>query len=423
MTQAEQAFDDSKPLFMGMGNDEALLAVTQIASEFGMLSDRCRNTLDVYRAIADKLPAELSGKREAIEDKINEWRYTNWSPWRSFDAYSGYIASLVSSGRAETNAADANAAAAARAAAAAAAADAARAAEAAAAAARARDERAPPRETKCNKCAAALQAGKIDRRLAEKVCPGGLRRGTCVVCRSGPVPAKVDGPGDKPLGRAARKVLIIANKQYNGEEDVSKGEANAAEATATDLRAAVPDDAVFGDAGCIGALETASAEATPAGDSAANAHDDGLEAYTSQLAALRGDIAHTTAPRPPTPPTPPTPLPAPPSLQRRTRKPPPSLPRPRRMAPLKASPQPTASSASSMPSPPSRPLPSPSSAPSSAGSTSVRSHTPPAPRSYSCSPSPPVEPRSRAPPSPSSMLLHSPPQQAVLASAALTSTL
>ncbi|EOD27897.1 hypothetical protein EMIHUDRAFT_204930 [Emiliania huxleyi CCMP1516] len=58
MTQAEQAFDDSKPLFMGMGNDEALLAVTQIASEFGMLSDRCRNTLDVYRAIADKLPAE-----------------------------------------------------------------------------------------------------------------------------------------------------------------------------------------------------------------------------------------------------------------------------------------------------------------------------------------------------------------------------
>ena len=127
MTQAEQAFDDSKPLFMGMGNDEALLAVTQIASEFGMLSDRCRNTLDVYRAIADKLPAELSGKREAIEDKINEWRYTNWSPWRSFDAYSGYIASLVSSGRAETNAADANAAAAARAAAAAAAADAARA--------------------------------------------------------------------------------------------------------------------------------------------------------------------------------------------------------------------------------------------------------------------------------------------------------
>ena len=71
MTQAEQAFDDSKPLFMGMGNDAALLAVTQIASEFGMLSDRCRNTLDVYRAIADKLPAELSGKREAIEDKIS----------------------------------------------------------------------------------------------------------------------------------------------------------------------------------------------------------------------------------------------------------------------------------------------------------------------------------------------------------------
>ena len=48
MTQAEQAFDDSKPLFMGMGNDEALLAVTQIASEFGMLSDRCRT---VYRAV------------------------------------------------------------------------------------------------------------------------------------------------------------------------------------------------------------------------------------------------------------------------------------------------------------------------------------------------------------------------------------
>ena len=295
MTQAEQAFDDSKPLFMGMGNDEALLAVTQIASEFGMLSDRCRNTLDVYRAIADKLPAELSGKREAIEDKINEWRYTNWSPWRSFDAYSGYIASLVSSGRAETNAADANAAAAARAAAAAAAADAARAAEAAAAAARARDERAPPRETKCNKCAAALQAGKIDRRLAEKVCPGGLRRGTCVVCRVGPVPAKVDGLGDKPLGWSARKILVIANRQYNGEEEIGKGEANAAEAPAPDLRAAVPDDAVFGDAGCIGALETASAEATPTGDSAANAHDDGLEAYTSQLAALRGDIAHTNA--------------------------------------------------------------------------------------------------------------------------------
>ena len=58
MTQAEQAFDDSKPLFMGMGNDEALLAVTQIASEFGMLSDRCRNTLDVYRAIADKLTSQ-----------------------------------------------------------------------------------------------------------------------------------------------------------------------------------------------------------------------------------------------------------------------------------------------------------------------------------------------------------------------------
>ncbi|EOD04821.1 hypothetical protein EMIHUDRAFT_107504 [Emiliania huxleyi CCMP1516] len=66
MTQAEQAFDDSKPLFMGMGNDEALLAVTQIASEFGMLSDRCRNTLDVYRAIADKLPAEARTAASAV---------------------------------------------------------------------------------------------------------------------------------------------------------------------------------------------------------------------------------------------------------------------------------------------------------------------------------------------------------------------
>ena len=98
-------------------------------------------------------------------------------------------------------------------------------------------------------------------------CPGV----PCLVCCV--APAKVDGPGDKPLGKAARKVLVIANKQYNGEEEIGTGEANAAEAPAPDLRAAVPDDAVFGDTGCIGALETASAEATPAGDSAANAHD------------------------------------------------------------------------------------------------------------------------------------------------------
>ena len=84
--------------------------------------------------------------------------------------------------------------------------------------------------------------------------------------------------GRRPGRQAARQgssqgPLVIANKQYNGEEEIGTGEANAAEAPAPDLRAAVPDDAVFGDTGCIGALETASAEATPAGDSAANAHD------------------------------------------------------------------------------------------------------------------------------------------------------
>ena len=56
-------------LYMGMGNDEALLAVTQIASEFGMLSDRCRNTLDVYRAIADKALGQLAAPPKASSQR------------------------------------------------------------------------------------------------------------------------------------------------------------------------------------------------------------------------------------------------------------------------------------------------------------------------------------------------------------------
>ena len=107
MQNAEAAFKKKTFFVAGMGFVPAQLAAETLKAEFALLTNQCRSHFDVYRAIIGKLPDQISGKRDALADKINEWQSGGFPPWHSYDAFITYVADLLSSGSACVSAGDA----------------------------------------------------------------------------------------------------------------------------------------------------------------------------------------------------------------------------------------------------------------------------------------------------------------------------
>ena len=269
MQNAEAAFKKKTFFVAGMGFVPAQLAAETLKAEFALLTNQCRSHFDVYRAIIGKLPDQISGKRDALADKINEWQSGGFPPWHSYDAFITYVANLLSDGSACVSAGDAGPA------------DAGAGGLEANAAERAGGAPRPPclicgspdHGTKqctreCKACKKAIADGLITVRSAATFCPAARPGERCAVT-SKQFPRTVKNGLGKPLFSYGRKLLEKAHREYHGGD---KREANAAErhqprddrGSDEDPIAAVDDGAVFGD-GYVGRREVAAAEVAKGG--------------------------------------------------------------------------------------------------------------------------------------------------------------
>ena len=269
MQNAEAAFKKKTFFVAGMGFVPAQLAAETLKAEFALLTNQCRSHFDVYRAIIGKLPDQISGKRDALADKINEWQSGGFPPWHSYDAFIIYVANLLSDGSPCVSAGDAGPA------------DAGAGGLEANAAERAGGAPRPPclicgspdHGTKqctreCKACKKAIADGLITVRSAATFCPAARPGERCAVT-SKQFPRTVKNGLGKPLFSYGRKLLEKAHREYHGGD---KREANAAErhqprddrGSDEDPIAAVDDGAVFGD-GYVGRREVAAAEVAKGG--------------------------------------------------------------------------------------------------------------------------------------------------------------
>lgn len=250
---------------IGMPLSAARCHGQRLLDDLNMLPHLLITPYTQYEEIIKKIPVELEKEREALEREIEMWKSkgaTAPCPWPNRETLIDYIAStLAKSGRADAGSAETNTAAVAQA------------AEAAAA------EAAKQQlltcyicggkhiggfkacNKRCQKCLA-FDSTSAGNGIA-KICPG-ARGAACVVTSGEDVQRVVNNALGAPLPTNLRNLLVAANAKHRGID--GKGEANPAEACSAEVsmneyesdecdaindteRAAVPDDAAWGDEG------------------------------------------------------------------------------------------------------------------------------------------------------------------------------
>ena len=250
---------------IGMPLSAARCHGQRLLDDLNMLPHLLITPYTQYEEIIKKIPVELEKEREALEREIEMWKSkgaTAPCPWPNRETLIDYIAStLAKSGRADAGSAETNTAAVAQA------------AEAAAA------EAAKQQLLTCYVCGGKHIGGfkacnkRCQKCLAfdstsagngiAKICPG-ARGAACVVTSGEDVQRVVNNALGAPLPTNLRNLLVAANAKHRGIG--GKGEANPAEACSAEVsmneyesdecdaiddteRAAVPDDAAWGDEG------------------------------------------------------------------------------------------------------------------------------------------------------------------------------